>query len=503
MRQRPNILVIVTDQQRQDHVGCYGNPVVRTPNLDRLAAQGVRFDRHYVNNPLCMPGRATLFTGMTPRAHTVRTNGINLPRHLPVLPGILRDEGYQTHLVGKLHLDVHHSRVEGAGTEHGNYLALREGRDVWGFSSGEMSIGHGPGVGGAYGDWLRARVGDSGSPWERRLAGKGCGAEQCLYTEISPELHHSAWVAERTVQFLKTRDTTRPFFAWCSFPDPHHPYCPPEEYAERYPPDDIDLPKRCEGELDRLPPHFRLAYEGAQQFSGRGIAPTRMTDRQIREIIRRTYGMVSLIDHNVGRILHALDDFGLTEDTIVIFTSDHGDLMGDHWLLNKGPFHFEGLLLTPFIARWPGRCPAGTAVSSLTSHLDFVPTLLDVLGLAFPEGNTPTPPEAEHQRPPLVGKSMQGLLLGGSNPIHDVVLVENDEDYLGTNLRTVVTERFKLTCYSARPFGELFDLKEDPHELRNLWDDPGSQTLKGELKMKLLDEIMATDSPLPRRISHA
>jgi len=504
MSEQPNILVIVTDQQRQDHLGCYGNAAIRTPCLDKLALEGVRFDRHYVNNPLCMPGRATLFTGMTPRGHTVRTNGINLPRTTPVLPGILAQAGYQTHLVGKLHLDVHHSNVAGELTETDNYEALKAGEDVWGFTSGEMSLGHGTHVGGAYRDWLMSELDGRPDPWGQVLDGKGCGAEQSVYTGVNPSLHHSTWVANRTIDFLKQQDRRKPFFVWCSFPDPHHPYVPPEECAEVYARDAMPLPTRREGELDDLAPHFAQAYEGKQCFSGRGAGkPTRMNDDQIREIIRRTYAMVSLIDENVGRILQALKAEGLDENTIVVFTSDHGDMMGDHWLLNKGPFHFEGLLRTPFIVRWPRRFPAGRTVRGLTSHLDFVPTILDIVGVPYPEGNVPDPPEAEQQRAALVGHSMRPLLEGRAEQIQDAVLIENDEDYIGSNLRTVVTERYKLTCYSDGRCGELFDMGKDPGERHNLWNADGMRDVKADLTAKLLERIAATDNPLPRRISHA
>jgi arylsulfatase len=171
--------------------------------------------------------------------------------------------------------------------------------------------------------------------------------------------------------------------------------------------------------------------------------------------------------------------------------------------LNKGPFHFDGLLTVPFIVRWPAGLVSGRTVSSLTSHLDFLPTLLDEAGLKYPEGAVPDPPECARQRPALVGASLTPLLTGAAEAVHDAVLVENDEDYIGSNLRTVVTDRYKLTCYSGREYGELFDLERDPGELHNLWDDPASAGVKRELQVRLLDVLMETESPLPRRMSHA
>jgi len=501
---RPNILCIVTDQQRQDHLGCYGNAMLRTPHVDRLAAEGVRCDRHYVNNPLCMPSRASLFTGLTPRTHGVRTNGINLDRRWPVLPGMLRDAGYRTQVVGKLHLDCHASEVPGMRTEPDNDRAFAAGESAWGFDGGELSIGHGWNVRGAYQRWLAQQPGGSPSPWKSLVQRPELG-EQCGDVEIPEELHHSSFVAERSIAFLRDRPADQPFFLWCSFPDPHHPYCPPPRHRELYPRDAIPLPPRRAGEFEQLPPHMRASYEGEQPFAGRPHAPTRMSDAQCREIIARTYGMVTLVDEQVGRILASLDELGLRDDTLVLFLSDHGDLLGDHALFNKGPFHFEGLLNVPFIARWPGVLPAGRHCSALTSHLDLVPTRLDCAGAEYPEVDAPPEPVCPRQRTPLPGRSLLGLLRGevGDAGFRDALLVENDEDYIGQDLRTLITDRYKLTCYSHAPYGELFDLHEDPDELCNRWDDPEFAACKIDLQARLMRELLATASPLPRRIAHA
>lgn len=497
-----NVLVIMTDQQRADHLGCTGNPIVSTPNIDRLASGGMVFSRHYVSNPLCMPSRATLLTGMTPRGHGVRTNGINLSRDVSTITGRLSERGYDTHVVGKLHLR-NFCRSDPTGGEDVVYRDLRDGRGAYGFRTGEVCIGHGPWVGGAYHDWLLDKLDGRPNPWHVNHPEKGCGAQETCYTEITPDLHHSSWVAERTIDFLRNRDQERPFFLQCSFPDPHHPYCPPDEYAAMYERAAIPLPARRDGELDDLPPHFAQAYHGAHPFAGRAVVPTAMTDEQTREVIRLTYGMISLIDTSVGRVLDALDELGLADDTLVIFTSDHGDLMGDHRLLNKGPFHFEGLLRVPFIARWPGVIPSGARTQSLTSHLDFAPTILDALGVPIPEGPTPAEPVCPEQRAPWPGKSLMPILRDPSASVQESVLVENDEDYIGSNLRTLIARDWKLTCYSDRDFGEMFDLRNDPDELHNLWDGAGYREVKRDLKDQLLARIMSTDSALPRRLTHA
>jgi arylsulfatase len=203
-------------------------------------------------------------------------------------------------------------------------------------------------------------------------------------------------------------------------------------------------------------------------------------------------------------VLAALDRQGLADNTIVVFLSDHGDMMGDHGLHNKGPFHFQGLLRVPMIWRWPGRIPAGER-AGLASLLDFVPTLLDFTGAEMPEG--PCSPESPMQRPTLPGRSLVPMLGGQADGVQDSVLVENDEDYLGLNLRTLITATHRITTYTgdrgAEPYGELFDLHNDPHELHNLWSQPDCQNLKRDLIVELHHRLVETDSSLPRRLGHA
>jgi arylsulfatase A-like enzyme len=289
---------------------------------------------------------------------------------------------------------------------------------------------------------------------------------------------------------------------WCSIPDPHHPYCPPAPYDELYHPADMPMPARREGELDDLAPFFREIYERDLQLSGRAQA-TRISDAHLREIIAHTYGMIGLIDDQIGRILRTLDALGIGDDTIVLFMSDHGDMMGDHWLLNKGPFHFEGLLRVPLIMRYPSHFPAGRVVDVPVSLLDYVPTLLDLCGATLSEGAVPPVAEASRMLPALPGQSLAPLLRGETNSRERAVLVENDEDYLGLRLRTLITADHKLTIYADQPFGELFDLRADPNELHNRFHDPAYRELRAELTAQLLDEIVLTDSTLPRRLSHA
>jgi arylsulfatase A-like enzyme len=269
-----------------------------------------------------------------------------------------------------------------------------------------------------------------------------------------------------------------------------------------YDPADIPMPARRDGELDDLPPHFRRIFEDSFQLSGRG-GRTQIADEQIREIVALTYGMISLVDREIGKVIRALEETGLRDNTVVVFMSDHGDMMGDHWMLNKGPFHFDGLLRIPFIWSWPGRFPAASRTQLLTNQLDFAPTVLGLAGVPVPEGHTPRTPEAPLMPPPWPGMSLAPLLRGQEVATREAIVVENDEDYLGLRLRTLITPDHQLTVYGDQPYGELFDLREDPRQLHNLWSSADHRPLRAELEGQLLHRLIQTDSSLPRRLSHA
>lgn len=550
MTDRPNVLVFMADQLRHDHLGCAGNDVVETPAIDGLAAEGVRCERAYVANPLCMPARASLFTGLPPRDHGVRTNGVPLPEDAPVVPEAFRAAGYRTHAVGKLHhhnysLPLDHTaelldRGEMALSEvppgfHDRIEHVRRQRDeaddevslpdptefpeasfVWksgqldslpepyyGFESTDFVAAHGDGVYGEYRDWLERTHPDSFERLSREHPDNDPGkADGSWRWSLPAEHHYDRWVADRAREFLRSSGED-PFFLFCSFPDPHHPYAAPEPWASAYDPDDVALPTRREGELDDLPPFYRDAYEGPDVELSGLLSSARASDEALREMIAITYGMVSFVDDEVGRVLETLDAEGLAEDTIVLFCSDHGDMMGDHWMVRKGPFHFEGLLRTPMIWRWPGQFPAGRDVDGLVSALDVAPTLYDLCGVDDPTRSPYHLPETLQEPPALPGHSLAPLLDGRTGSVRDGVIVENDEDYGGLRVRSYVTERYKLTVYPGEEYGELFDLAADPEELHNRWDDPDYADVKARLHREFLSAYALADSARPRRLSHA
>ncbi len=515
MASRPNILCFVTDQQRADHLGCCGNPDVDTPNIDRLAREGVTFSESYVANPVCMPNRASMFTGRYPKAHRLRENGNTLPPGEIVLPEVLRQDGYRTASFGKIHLAPFGLTKDKAEAEY----ELYESKQWWGEHDGlplpyygleEVYFvgGHGHHTFGHYRKLLERR---HPGTWEKlgrdHALVPPTGARESWKAAIPEEFHYDTIIAEWTIDYLKkhagglrpvrrngqsSREAGKPFFVWCSFPDPHHPYCPPEPWCDRYDPKEIafDPARRAEtdAELDSLPPYVRECREGT--FFG-DLRKT--TDDHYREIVAHTYGMISMVDHNIGRVLKCLEETGLLEDTVVVFFSDHGDLMGDHWLLNKGPFLFRGLVRVPTVWRLPesirGGGETGRQTDALVSTIDLMPTLLDYAGVEVPSG--------------VQGISYRGVLDGSAGEIRDRVYIELDSTNIDDRLRQMRSKDWALTCFAAARYGFLYDLRSDPRELHNLWDSAEHQEVKRDLAAELLRETSRADDWLPAKKCHA
>ncbi|HJN18006.1 MAG TPA: sulfatase-like hydrolase/transferase, partial [Armatimonadota bacterium] len=420
------------------------------------------------------------------------------------------------HSVGKIHLrqfgapkgvpldDLDPSEYPECGQMWGERRIDTVPTPYYGLQSVELSIGHGSWVQGDYMRWLEQQDPDAPALTTPQ-AGEplASGAEQSWKMALPEELHYSKWIADRTIAYLeRAAESDEPFFLWCSFPDPHHPFCPPHPWCDMYDPASIPLPNRTDGELANLPPHYARIVDEAFPLAGR-FQPTRMTDDQIRDIWAMTYGLISLTDHHLGRVLDALDSLGLRENTCTSFFSDHGDMLGDHWIVNKGPFHMDSLVRVPFIWSWPGHFDGGEETDALASMLDFAPTVLDLAGVPIPEGDVPLAPETENQLPPWPGHSLTPILSGQASAVQQSVLIENDEDYLGLRLRTLVTDRYKITAYPGQPYGELFDLQSDPSEQHNLWDAPAHAATKSALLIQLLEKLTETDTVLPRRMCHA
>ena len=551
---RPNFLFIITDQQRADHLGCYGNRVLRTPNIDALAKRGVRLDRHYVAMPICMPNRATLVTGRMPSLHGVRHNGIELPLDCTTMPELLADAGYRTALVGKSHLQNFtgvpaqygpSSAQAGGGLVPAALGAARRGdlsaghrqedADSWanpdfkmrlpyyGFQSVDLVTRHGDRCGGDYLRWARARDPEFATRVgrDKALPAPGYTTREGWRTQVPEELYSTSYVAERTMERLRQfagqqhghphgQDASdAPFFLYCSFPDPHHPWTPPGRYWGKYRPEDIALESAYWGDVQgsRWDPTQRtglphLDYyrdqrdRGALQAAPASSIPVTgvyaCSPREAQEGISLTYCTLAMIDDAVGRITGELARLGLDRNTVIVYTSDHGDYMGDHQLMLKSSMHYQGLVRTPFIWSDPGITGGGTAATrtQLTGAIDVARTILARAQVAPVDG--------------MQGLDLNPLLHDTAQPTREAILIE-DEDHrtpgwlgLRSRTRTLVTDRHRLSIYRATGWGELYDLTDDPLELRNLWDEPAAAKLRSKLAERLVREMMDNVDTLPK-----
>lgn len=528
---RPNFLLLITDQFHPRCLGYAGHPVVRTPHIDELADGGMIFTRMYANQPLCMPSRASLFTGRTPRGHGVRMNGIPLDPSIPTFTEALRQAGYHTHCSGKIHLHVGGTtkpiasgqvRPEDYPESRAFWLsgAIKElplpyyGLESTDFYGGAAHLSYGP-----YLDWLKQEHPDEAKLFFDRATLEAPSPAADLFNRNSykwalpANLHPATWTADRTIDFLNqagaqrravaSGEASRPFCLMCSFQEPHPPFAPPDPYGSAYDPAAVPPPLRRDGELDDLPPHFRLMYETDIVTSGNNGQPMKATEPYYAECAAHYYGLINLVDDQIGRVMGALRANGLEKDTVVVFLADHGEALGDHGMWGKGPYHYDSVIRVPFLVSWPGRTAPGTVCEGVCSLLDVAPTLLDIAGVPIPEGEAVSPPEAPKALSPWPGRSLVPILTGADTTADATALVEMDEDYLGFKMRTLVTPRYRLTCYSGQPYGELFDLQEDSNEFYNLWDDPACRALRDDLRLQLLDKIMQTDNSLPRQTTRA
>ncbi len=492
----PNVLVFCVDEMRSDYMGCAGNPLIRTPNLDRLAARGTLFARSYCSNPICMPARASMFTGMLPRDHGLRITGQSLRRDIPTLPGILAGHGYRTHSAGKIHLTPFSPLVDAR-----RLIDFPESRAFWeagdnpvfplpyyGFQSVDYVGGHTLNVYGRYIGWLRERGGDERLLREEKATRSTGKAPFCFRMAQPKELHYNRFIADSTIDFIKSKDP-QPFFAWCSFPDPHFPIAPPEPFHGMYDPDTVELTPPVTAETADLPPFYSKMSTGQVKQNGLDTFTKSVSEPQVQEMIALTYGMISHMDEEIGRVLDAVAAAGLADNTLIVFLGDHGDMMGDRGFVGKSPFTFQACTRLPTIVA-ASALPGGQVTQSLIAQIDLLPSVLDYCGLPLPGSDWhELMPEVQFgQLDPLAlypGRSWIPVLRNPEQTIHEAVVIENDHPPTGFCIRCLVTDRYRLAIYPGTSDGELFDLVADPHELRNLWYDGRFASLRQELITEL------------------
>ena len=515
--QRPNFLFIMCDQLRADHLGCYGNSVIRTPYIDSLAARGARFDRSYVAYPVCMPNRACLMTGQMASDHRGINNGIPLDLESTTFVDVLAHHGYQTGLIGKSHLQGYTPRDPMYGYIADDELAappeelqdaLRLSRwskgyrverriasgelaqepyqeGFYGFQHAELVTRHADFTDGHHLAWAEKQRPDFKSlvGVENALPDQRPRGPQAWRTAVPPELYSTQFIADRSKAYIaESAKGDKPFFLQVSFTDPHHPFTPPGKYWDMYDPDDILLPNSF-GQITtpRLQQVHKMHAEGKHKRKGGFAMP--VNEEELRALLALTYGMISFIDDAIGKLLSQLKEDGLLENTVIVFMSDHGDLGGDHGVMLKRMHHYQGLIRVPTLWVEPGA--AASVRDDLTSTIDFPTTILRRAGIQPFNGAMGRDLFSDQEPDGLIIEEAAGQPKPGTST--------------PPSLRTLVTRSHRMTLSPDDNFGELYDLARDPDENANIFDDPSAAKIRTDLMEIMVRRMMQlqTTSPLP------
>jgi arylsulfatase len=458
---RPNILWICTDQQRYDTVRALGNEHINTPNIDRLVREGTAFTHTFCQSPICTPSRASFLTGMYPSTVHGCSNGNDYwSGAAPLVTKLLADAAhYDCGLAGKLHLAGAHGRIEPRGDDgYRVFHWSHDSRDQW-------PEGH------AYADWVRTQ-------------GHVLAELREDTASLPPELHQTTWCADKAIEFMR-EEREDPWLMSVNIFDPHSPFDPPQDYLDRY--DPAALPDPLWSDKDPQ------AHERLGPVDGAGSIDLGKS----KEVLAAYYAMIELIDDNMGRMLAALEASGQRENTLVIFTSDHGELVGDHQLVGKGCRFYECLVRVPLICSWPGQIPAGAVSDALVELVDIAPTLLELAGVRAPEK--------------MQGRSLWPLLTGAATEHRDFVRSEYyralnpdapGREHLEGSYATMIRDRrYKLVCYHDRAMGELFDLEADPGEFDNRWDDSDYAEVRFALLKQSFDALANAVDIGPKQVT--
>lgn len=510
---RPNVILIHTDQQRADTLGCYGNAYVKTPNIDGLAQSGVVFENAFCTHPLCSPARASWITGEYIHSHGLWRNGTALSESRDNVVKSLSRAGYDTVSVGKVHLTPYHGdpEIHPEAMQLDNDVRTPTPEECWdywrnqhfengyfGYKDVRMAVGHGDyGIsGGHYGLWVHEQHPETVPLFFRENAISDDHSYDAWKSNVPLEVHSSTWITNQVEDYLSHNDGT-PFFLSVGFQEPHPPFQPPKPYCDMYDPDELPDPVGDKSDWGENPPDHLRHYLTRQGFG-------EITAKRVKEIIALYYGMVTLVDDAVGRIIDSLKKHGVYDNTLIIFTSDHGDWMGDHGLNRKGAVHTRGLIRIPMIIKWPGVSKAGLRVTKAASQVDLAATIYDACGVR---------PHYTNQ-----GLSMRRVLSGETDAVRPYALIEHcHEHYLENGkfeqnvfgnvpkekrreviqediinhleqdilMKTVVTDSYRFTYVPALGYGELYDWRTDAQECHNLYGE-GTQLQAEAEKMLLL-----------------
>ena len=495
-KQKTNILLITTDEQRFDTLGCNNNSYIKTPNLDRLATEGINFINHTCSSPICTPSRASILTGQYCRTHGAWDVGYTLDKEPIGLAGWLSEKGYECGIFGKAHFEP----------ELSNFVEnMDHNEPYYGFSKFQLTEDN---LIGEYLKWIKdnhpnyynnaLKLGNesTSAPYvEYGEPMRDEGRIKAVFTSEIPEnLHQTAWITDKSLDFIKQHaGKKKPFFAWCSYVDPHHPWTPPEPFASVYDPENLPVPQRKKGEDKYLPSFYFYAKD--------------LPDSEFQRMCAAYYGMISHIDHHIGRILKYLKEINQLENTIIIFTSDHGDYNGDHGLIRKANFLFDNILKVPFLIRLPNKKSAGMIYKGNTQHEDIIPSLFEYLNIPIPDN--------------VQGESFASVLTKGKNgKSREYSFFEYYKYAVGVSKGTWkliyyppktwpwksvpqienTKETFQILSLPKRGNGfVLTNSEKDPLEYDNLIGDEEYINIESELKQALFTWLLDTPLYYPKK----
>jgi len=456
MSEKMNVLFIITDQQRADHLSCAGNSVLKTPHID---------------------------------VHGTRSNGINLNPDIPTISEILKNQGYHTVSVGKTHFNFYafpYKKKKDHSLEVLPYWMSGKLKSpfptpYYGFDEVKLTVGHGDVCAGHYIEWLEEKKYEKLDFLKNRLIAI---YENYYETVLPEELYPSAYITDQTVEFLERhsegKNGDKPFFLHCSYNDPHH----------MYKPDDIELPSNFEDSENLLNHEFLGEILRDSRFPH--LLPQKVDEDVAKTFTALTYGSIAMIDDGVGKILETLEKTGMANNTMVIFTSDHGDYCGDHGLILKGPAHYRSIINMPLLWKVPGLTKSGVS-GSLINTVDLPKTILNILGVK----------EKFHPET-FQGYDITPVLNDPNKKVRKRVLIEHDEEIASDRIfrvRTLITEKHRLSLYDGyENFGDIFDYESDPSEIDNLWSK--NRDLKNKLVEEQLREIIRLRPRLPKRAAY-
>lgn len=453
---RPNILWYCTDQQRFDTIKALGNPYVDTPNIDKLVESGVAFTHTYCQSPICTPSRSSFLTGLYPaRLHNTRNGNDTFPEFPPLITKLIAESGYRCGNIGKFHLTSSGHRTE---------PRLDDGMTYWQFSHAprdDWEEGH------HYADWVRERGGDL-DPMRNSE------------DRVPPEYHQTTWATECALEFIGI-ESDAPWLLCVNIYDPHPPFIPPKVYADMFDPNEMPGPYFREEDLEN-----QKKLE-AIDFQGEALPPEEHDAKRMQAYY---YAMIKQIDDQFQRVLEHLEASGQLDNTVIIFTSDHGESLGDHGLLQKGCRFYEGLVRIPLILSWPGKFLQNVQRDALVELLDLTSTIVELAGLEQPAY--------------MQGKSLIPLLTDATQTDEHREFVRSEyfdaldpffTDGVGAFATMYRNRKYKLSIYHGHDIGELYDLEQDPWEFNNLWDNPDYAEVKAELVYKSFDAhvVLTTD----------